>query len=190
MTPEPVANLARYRLVASESKFTVQAFAEGLLSAFGHDPVIAVTEFEGELRFVPGTFEQASLEISVNARSLKVVNDVKPRDRIEIERTMHDEVLETSKYPTIEFCSDNVTVTTLGGNRYRARVIGDVSLHGVSQKNLWISGEVFQSDKRLRASGEFSLRQSDYKIKQVSVAGGTLKLKNELKCTFDLVASG
>ncbi len=40
----------------------------------------------------------------------------------------------------------------------------------------------------LRAKGEFSLKQTDYKIKLVSVAGGTLKVKNELKCSFDVVA--
>ncbi len=40
----------------------------------------------------------------------------------------------------------------------------------------------------LRANGEFSIRQTDYGIRLVSVAGGTLKLKDELKFTFDIVA--
>ena len=40
----------------------------------------------------------------------------------------------------------------------------------------------------LRANGEFSVRQTDYGIKPVSVAGGALKLKDELKCSFDIVA--
>ena len=40
----------------------------------------------------------------------------------------------------------------------------------------------------LRANGEFALRQSDYRIKLASVAGGALKLKDELKFTFDIVA--
>jgi hypothetical protein len=38
----------------------------------------------------------------------------------------------------------------------------------------------------LRAKGEYQLRQTDFKIKPVSVAGGTLKIKNELKCSFDV----
>ena len=33
-----------------------------------------------------------------------------------------------------------------------------------------------------------SLKQTDYKIKLVSVAGGTLKLKDELKFSFDIAA--
>jgi hypothetical protein len=40
----------------------------------------------------------------------------------------------------------------------------------------------------LRAYGEFSLRQTDYNIKLASVAGGTIKLKDELKFTFDMAA--
>jgi len=40
----------------------------------------------------------------------------------------------------------------------------------------------------LRANGEFPLSQRAYRIKPVSVAGGALKLKDELKCTFDIVA--
>ncbi len=189
MTPERAFNLARYRLVVSDSMFTVRAFAEGLLSVFGHDPVIAVTGFDGEIRFTAGTFENASLRITFEASSLKVTNDVNEKDRREIERTMYEEVLETSKYPRIEFQSDNIAVSRLGQNRYRARVIGDLLLHGVTQRNLWITGEVFLDEDRLRIKGECPLRQSEYKIKPLSVAGGTLKLKDELKCGFDLVGA-
>ena len=40
----------------------------------------------------------------------------------------------------------------------------------------------------LRAFGECSLRQSDYKIRLVSAMGGGLKVKDEVKLSFDLVA--
>ncbi len=39
----------------------------------------------------------------------------------------------------------------------------------------------------LRAQGDFTLKQTDYKIKPISVVGGALKLKDELKFSFDLV---
>jgi hypothetical protein len=44
------------------------------------------------------------------------------------------------------------------------------------------------NDRSLRASGEFTVLQTDYDIRPVSAAGGTIKLKDELKCTFDIVA--
>lgn len=185
--PEAATEVARYRLDAGASTFNVQAFAEGLFSAFGHDPVIGVKEFEGEASFAPGTFENASVRLAVKTNSLRVVNDVKEKDRQEIERMMREEVLETAKYPEIIFKSNSVVLSRIGEGRYRARVIGDLTLHGVTQTNVWISGEVTINGDELRARGDFPLKQTDYKIKLVSVAGGTLKIKNEVKCSFDIM---
>ena len=182
------AEVAHYRLDAGQSRFTVQAFAEGLLSSFGHDPVIAIRDFEGEVELVPSTLEGGRVSMRVRADSLAVLDDVKEKDRLEIERRMRDEVLEVSKYPEILFESTSVTTSRIREGRYRARVIGDLTLHGVTQPNLWIQAEVTFGDDTLRAQGEFALRQTDYKIKPVSVAGGTLKVKNELRFKFDITA--
>ena len=188
MSFEAAAKVAHYRFDPAASTFTVQAFAEGFLSAFGHDPVIGVKDFQGEATFSPGTFENASLKLTVNANSLTVINDIKEKDRAEIERTMRAEVLETAKYPEIVFQSNNISLSRLREGIYRARVIGDLTLHGITQKNLWISGEATISADVLRMKGDVPLKQSDYKIHLVSVVGGTLKIRNEVKCSFDIVA--
>lgn len=187
--PEAGAGLVHYRFDPAASRFTVQAFAEGLLSMFGHDPVIGVKDFQGEASFVPETFENASLKLRINANSLRVVNDVKDKDRHDIERTMRDEVLETRKYPEIVFQSSNVSLSRIAAGSYRARVIGDLTLHGVTQNNIWVNGEVTVNNDDLRAKGDFAIKQSDYKIRLVSVAGGTLKIKNEVKGRFDILAA-
>lgn len=179
------AGVVQYRLNPEASTFTVQAFAEGLFSAFGHDPVLAIKDFAGEVQFVPGSFESGFLKITIKADSIVLSNEVKEKDRIEIEQTMREQVLEIAKYPEIVFVSSNISVTRLAEGRYRARVIGDVTLHGATQKNLWITAEVTVNG-RLKAKGDFSLKQTDFGIKPFSAAGGTIKLKNELKFTFDL----
>ncbi len=180
--------VVHYCLVPDQSKFTVQAFAEGLFSAFGHDPVLAIKDFTGEAQFVPGSFESASLKITIKAESIVLSNEVKEKDRIEIEQTMREQVLEIAKYPEIVFVSSNISVARLAEGRYRARIIGDVMLHGATQKNLWISSEAKVTGDSLRAQGEFSLKQTDFGIKPFSAAGGTIKLKNELKFSFDIAA--
>jgi hypothetical protein len=38
----------------------------------------------------------------------------------------------------------------------------------------------------VRASGQFSVRQSDYAITLVSAAAGAIRVKDELKVTFDI----
>ena len=186
---EAVAEVVHYRLDAGQSRFTVQAFAEGLFSSFGHNPTIAISDFGGEVEFVPGTLEGARVRMTIQAGALAVTDDVKEKDRLEIERMMREDVLEVSQYPEIVFESTSVTASRIAEGRYRVRVIGNLTLHGVTQRNLWIHGEVTFAGDSLRAQGEFPLRQTDYKIKPVSVAGGTLKVKNELKFKFDIVAS-
>ena len=186
--PEPLPELEHYALDPAASTFTAQAFAEGLFSAFGHDPVIGIKDFSGEVEFEAGTFANAWLRLTIRTGSLIVVNSIKEKDRHEIEQTMHEQVLQTRQYPEIKFQSNNVLLSRSGEGRYRARVIGDLTLHGVTQNNLWINGEVTVVPEGLKAKGEFSLKQTDYKIKLVSVAGGVLKIKNELKCSFDILA--
>ncbi len=185
---ETATNTALYRLVAEKSRFTVQAFAEGLLSAFGHDPVITIRDFTGEVRFTPDAPSQASVRMTIRTGSLAASEEVKEKDRAEIDRMMREDVLETAAHPEIVFESTNVTAQRLGEGRYRARIIGDLTMHGVTQKNIWIQSEVKTSEGTLRAQGAFTLKQTDFQIKPVKVAGGTLKVKNELKFSFDIGA--
>lgn len=187
-TQSSESGVVRYRLVPAQSTFTVQAFAEGLLSAFGHDPVLAIKDFSGEVQFVPGSFEAASVKMTVKADSIVLSTEVKEKDRIEMEQTMREQVLEIAKYPEIVFVSSNISVTKLAEGRYRARVIGDLTFHGATQKNLWITPEVTVTGESLSAKGMFSLKQTDFGIKPFSAAAGTIKLKNELKFSFDIAA--
>jgi polyisoprenoid-binding protein YceI len=178
---------ARYRIDASRSRFSVQGSADGLLSMFGHDPLIAIRGFGGDARFVPGTLEAASLLMLVQAASLAVVNKVSDRDRREMERAMREDLLEIARYPEIVFMSTSITTSPAGEGRYRARIVGKLSLHGVTRDHS-IDAQLTLSDRSLRAQGEFRLRQTDYNIKPITVAGGTLKMKDELRFSFDISA--
>ena len=51
-----------------------------------------------------------------------------------------------------------------------------------------IDAQVIAGEDILPANGEFLLRQTDFQIKPVSAAGGAIKLKDELKFSFDIVA--
>lgn len=181
-------SLSSYRIDAKPSRFTVQVTAAGLLSAFGHNPVIAIRNFSGEARFQPDTLDSASLQVVVQAASFEVSGDASDRDRREIERTMQDRVLESVTYPEIVFQSSTVKVSPAGPGQYRVEAAGQLSLHGVTREHT-VSARVTVGPERLRASGEFSLHQADYGIELVSVAGGALKVKDELKCWFDILAS-
>jgi polyisoprenoid-binding protein YceI len=177
----------RYRIDASRSRFTVQGSADGLFSMFGHDPVIAIRGFGGDARFHPSTLASASLLVLVQANSLAVINKVSDKDRREMERAMRDDLLEIARHPEIVFMSTSVAANQTGEGQYRIRIVGQLSLHGVTREQT-IDAQVTVNEVNLRAQGEFPLQQSDYNIKPVSVAGGTLKMKDELRFSFDIVA--
>ena len=177
----------RYRIDAGQSRFVVRGSADGLLSMFGHDPVIAIRGFGGDARFVPGTLDEASLLMLVQADSLAVVGNVSDKDRREMERAMREDLLEIARYPEIVFMSTSVSASRTGEGQYQARITGKLSLHGVTREHS-IDARLMIGDSGLRAQGEFPLRQTDYDIKPVSIAGGTLKLKDELHFSFDIVA--
>jgi polyisoprenoid-binding protein YceI len=174
-----------YRLDKKRSRFTVHVRASGVLRGFGHNPTTAVRDFSGTLDFDPRKPESSSLEISVKANSLEVTDDIKKKDRLDIERQMRDEVLEIGAHPEITFHSTSISVEEAGDNLYRVQMSGDLSLHGVTKQQR-IDALANVRDDEVKLSGDFTLNQSDYKIKQVSALAGALKVKDELQFSFDI----
>jgi polyisoprenoid-binding protein YceI len=177
----------RYHIDPSRSQFIVRAFATGLLSAFAHNPTIAIRDFAGEVHFNPEALEEASLKLQINATSLQVVDNVSDKDRAEMERQMREEVLLTEHHPEILFGSTSVAAEKIFEGQYRAKINGKLTLRGIT-RDIEIKAQVIASSDTLRANGEFPMLQSDFNIKPVSAVGGTIKLKDELKFSFDVVA--
>jgi polyisoprenoid-binding protein YceI len=177
----------RYRIDVGMSRFTVRAFATGLFSSLGHNPTLAIRDYTGEATFVPSNPRQSSIRISVKSASLTVTDDASQKDRTEIESKMNQDVLETSGFPEIVFESSRAELNNSADDRYTANVTGNLILHGVTRSET-ILAQVSVAGDVLRAYGEFSLRQSDYAIRLVSVAAGTLKVKDEVKVAFDFTA--
>jgi polyisoprenoid-binding protein YceI len=176
-----------YLVDAGKSRFQAKATASGMLSAFGHNPTVAIRGFTGEAWFRAQAPEQSSLRIAIDAGSLAISGDINEKDRQEMDRTMKEEVLETDRYPEIMFEGAGQEATKLAEGMYRITLDGKLTLHGV-EREIKVPCTVTVGEDSLRASGEFSIRQTDFRIKLVSVAGGTLKLKDELKFTFDIAA--
>ena len=180
-------DVRRYQIDAGESHFMVHAFVGGLLSGFGHNHNIAIQGISGEAQFTDGTVAPASLHMKIRADSLSVTDKVSTNDRQTIEKTMRDEVLETAKYPEIAFKSTKIEAMKTADGQYQAKIWGDLTLHGVNHPVL-ITPQLTFDNKSLRARGEFSLKMTEYSIKPPSVAGGTIKVKDTLKFTFDILA--
>ncbi|HEY9233027.1 MAG TPA: YceI family protein, partial [Blastocatellia bacterium] len=184
---EPLSE-GRYKINAGQSRFTVRALVGGLLSAVaGHDHTIAIRDFYGAAQFTYGSVTPASLQFTIKADSLAVTDKVSDSDRNQIQATMRNEVLDINSYPEITFKSTGITATRLEEGKYETRISGDLTLHGTTRP-LTINAVVTFYATSLHADGQFALRQTEYGIKPVSVAGGTIKVKDELKFSFHIVA--
>ena len=179
--------LPRFAIARRGSSLKVHAYSEGALKMMGHDPTFTVSDFDGEVRFDPEHPDRAALDLRIDAGSLTLQDNVKDRDRKEILRAMNEEVLEVSEYPEIVFHCEDVPVQQKGDGQFEARLEGDLSLHGQTRRytmpvNVTIMGGM------LRADGETRLRQSDFGIERPKVAGGMLRVKDELTLSFNIVA--
>ncbi|HJY06321.1 MAG TPA: YceI family protein [Bryobacteraceae bacterium] len=180
-------DLDYYKIDPSLSSITMRAFTSSAFPASGNSPTLAVRDFAGWARFMPGTIEDASVQIRMSAASLAVVEDIGGASREEIVRTMTREILETDKYPEIVFCSSKASASRAGEGQYWVNLVGDLSLHGARNSEA-LAAQILLIGETLRAHGEMTLLQMAYNIEPKPIAGGALKLKNEMKCAFDLLA--
>jgi len=175
----------RYRFDAALGRFTVQAFATGLLSALGHSPTFAVRDFAGAMGFEREEIGSMALELTARADSLDLLDNVRDGDRREITDRMRRDVLGSSTYTEIAYRSEDVSSDPIAPGRFRVRIGGRLTLRGATHPHRVVA-EVQVFGDGIRLLGECPLRLSDYGIRPVTALGGTIKLKDELKVSFDL----
>ena len=178
---------SRYRLEASRSKFIARALAGGLLWFKGHDHLIAVREFTGEARLDPDSLTASSLQITAKTASMEETSSVftEAQKKI-INGELREIVLLPEQYPEIVFKSTNVTGKPIGAGQYDLKIIGDLTLNGVTRP-VTIPTKVTASGDELRAQGEFSIDRSDFKVKATSAFHGLVRVRNKVKFEFDIV---
>jgi polyisoprenoid-binding protein YceI len=170
------ADTAGTKVIDTEkSVMTVRVFKTGLFSAFGHEHEISAPIQQGS--FAEGN---PSVELTVDARKLRVMDkDVSDKDRAEIQQTMlGPSVLDSEKFPEIHFRSTQVQ--HLGEGRWS--VDGELTLHGLTRP---VKFEVQGQNGHYR--GNAQLKQKDFGITPVTVAGGVVKVKDELRVDFEIV---
>jgi polyisoprenoid-binding protein YceI len=176
----------RYQADPSHSRFTVQAFATGLLSMFAHSPTFAVRDYAADVMLDPGTFDGARVQLSARADSLQVLDQVRPADRADIEGRMRQEVLQTATFPEVRFDGDRWMAGPIAPNEYRLRIAGQLALHGtVRPREIDATVQIFGDGIRL--TGECPLNLSEYGIRPVTALGGAIQLRDQLRVAFDLV---
>jgi polyisoprenoid-binding protein YceI len=161
----------------------------GLFSALAHNHEIGVKSFSGRVIVPAAGAGAGSLEMEVDAPSLEVLDkEPSEEDKKKIFNSMHSEALESAKYQKITFKSVSVSdVKQTGSDAYSFVVNGDLTLHGVT-KRIAVPVAANVTPQQLRATGKYTLKQTDYGIRPYSAAGGTIKVKDEVVVNFNIVA--
>jgi len=169
-----------YRL-APAGRFMVKTGKAGLFGFAGHSHVIQARAFRGEVVYFPHAPSRSRLRITVVTDSLEVLT---PRDTAEIRKvteTMRSDVLHTSEYHEITLVSRQATPTRDGFH-----FLTDLTLVGRTRE-LPVDVVVQVGLDTLRASTQFSIKQTDYGIKPYSGGpGGTVKVADRV--SFDIRA--
>jgi len=160
---------------ASHSSLKIRVYKTGFFSSFAHNHEIDAPIESGEVK----ESGSPSVELHVDARKMRVLDpEVSQDTRAKIQETMlGPQVLDADHVPEIRFQSTKVEPK--GSDHWV--VHGNLVLHG---KDRPIVVEVTLKDERYRGSVTF--KQTDFGITPVTVAGGTVKVKDEVKIEFEI----
>ena len=178
-----------FQVDPASTNVVVQVGRAGLLAFAGHNHEVAAPAVAGRISLNSADAGRSRVVLQFDAKALKVTGRGEPAgDVAEVQRTMlSDRVLDAARFPTIAFESDQVSVQKRSADGFALRVDGRLTLHGVT-KPVSIPVVVRLDGNRLTASGQATVRQSDFGIRPVTAAGGTVRVKDEVGVTFNVVA--
>jgi polyisoprenoid-binding protein YceI len=169
------AALAQPRAIdPAKSVMTVRVYKAGLLSALGHNHEIAAP-------IAGGTVDPTArlVELHVSARALEVRDPgVSDKDRAEIQSTMlGSQVLDAERNPEIAFKATGAEPAGAGS----WKVHGNLTLHGQTRT---VAVEVREEGGHYVGTSNF--KQTEFGIQPVKVAGGSIRVKDEIRIEFNI----
>jgi polyisoprenoid-binding protein YceI len=163
------------------STITVHVEKSGLFSAFAHNHVISAPLASGHL-----DVQARTIELKFRSQEMKVLDpDASDSERANIEGTMKSsQVLDAAHFPEISFVSTSVDVPAAESTApTHYTVHGDLTLHGVTRA---IDMNVSFSARHY--TGKVTLKQTDFGITPVKIAGGAVRVKDPIEIVFEIVA--
>ena len=168
------ANGQQRAIDTAKSVMTVHVYKAGVLSAFGHDHEIAAPIGGGSV-----DVEARKVELHVNAGALRVLDPkASDKDRGEIQTKMlGSDVLDAENHKEIGFQSTRAEAAGTGA----WKLSGNLTLHGETRP---VSLAVREKDGHYSGTCRFNI--TNFGIKPVKAAGGTVRVKDEVQIDFDV----
>ena len=145
--------------------------------------------FSGKIQ-LPTDESKTSVELDADTKSfVNIDTDMKDFEKSGFHKVLHGEVLRSEQFPSIKFRSVSVTNIQKSGNNRSFTLNGDLTLRGVTRR-VAFPVKVTLNGNQLRATGEENIKQTDFNITPYSGGLGTIKIGDQLKVSFIIVANG
>ncbi len=182
------AEAHRFRVDPEQSRIDVTVGTAGLFRFAGHDHGVRVKVAQGEIVGAALDLAASSVWLAFRMADVRVTSTEGPADEIPKvqEKMAGPAVLDAARFPEARFRSLQVKGKSVGATRFELDVAGELSLHGVTRPVALHLGVDVQG-ARLVARGQATLKQTDFGMTPVSVAG-VVKVKNELGLDIEIVA--
>jgi polyisoprenoid-binding protein YceI len=170
-------------IIPGRGHFRIETGTSGLFGAFAHEHLIEAQEITGCAAIDPQNLTRSSVKLTFATAKIRVMDPNEAKDRPKVQMTMETEVLKVSEYPQIVFESTGIEP---GGTADAFRVRGNLTIRGKSQAVIVPVTLTRMSDGVYRAVGSYKFKQTTFGIQPVQLAGGTVKVKDEVKTDFEL----
>lgn len=184
-----ISNLAaapgHYRIDPEHSVLRIQLGTSGLFGFLGDDHQIEARVTKGEVVRSSETPDRSSVHLEISAASLRVLDPkLSEKDRKEVQSKMEsDRVLDVTGHPTIVF--DSTRVQFKGTDQLT--ITGNLTLRDKTRP-VKVRCRLESGDDFLRVTGDAEFKQKDFGIQPVGAGLGTVKVKNEIRLTFEIYA--
>ncbi len=143
------------------------------------------------MHFDPADPSHGDVRLEFDAAAIRITGKGEPPGDVpKVQQVMlSEQVLDAARYPKITLESTSVAVASgrsAGATMFDLTMTGKLSLHGVT-KPFNAPVRVVLDGATLTATGKFSIKQTDFGIKPISVAG-VVNVKDALNLTFTIVA--
>ncbi|HMV46265.1 MAG TPA: YceI family protein [Blastocatellia bacterium] len=184
----PTKNQPRtFNFDAATSEINVTLTQEGLISRRYPTHRVVAKTFTGNIELPK---DETKMAASLEAEAKAMTNEdaaMGDFERKEFHAALRNTVLEADKFPTIKFIAVSVSDLKKTGDRRTFTLNGDLTLHGVTRRVAFpVNADINATE--LRATGEAKLKQSDFGMKPFEKGLGLIKIGDELKVTFTVVA--
>lgn len=182
-----VGQSGRYELDPSLSHLVIHVGKTGLLGFAGHEHAVRAGAIAGTVNVDGRDVQRSRVDVRFDVTALRVIDDGEPKgDAPKVQQAMQGpKCLDATRFPVIRFVSTGITTKHSSEGHYDLEIRGDLTLHGVT-KPVTTQVQVEFSVDRLTARGRTTLRQTDWNIVPITVAG-VVKVKNELDLEWSFV---